>query len=214
MRKEKRIKNKVNEKKTIYIIGAVLVCCLVAILGISIYTNFSSIEERNCARGMILMGEGMQAMAKEFRLDPPGNPSFEQLGEMIAYYFHYGPDAFDYSTTGTLVLKSENRRKGLPLVKRKSRYILDIPVCAAGGTYQLIPSKSHPGMYDMECSKHGRIYLPDQDGKYAFSGDLDVFQTRKTAFGLEANVYFQPEEAEKEFVTLIPHAEPGEPSVK
>ena len=207
MRKEKKIKSREQEKKTIYIIVTILVVFLAAILFINARSAFRKMETRDCVKNMALMQEAMLQMQKEFRFDVPSNISFDELAELMAYYYHFGAVVFENPTTGTLRLKPKEKLVNLPLTKRKAWFILDIPKCPSKGRYSLIESDRHPGLFHINCSLHGRMYLPDKEGKYSFTGNLDALGARKTALGREADLYFAPEENTKEFITIIPFSE-------
>jgi hypothetical protein len=207
MRKEKKIKTKETERKTIYIIGGVIVLFLIFILYLNARVAFKKIEGRDCVKSMLLMEEASLQLKKELWFDVPSSISFNELAEMMAYYYHYGKMVFDNPTTGTLRLKPKNQMANLSLTNRKDRYILNIPKCPAKGMYTLIPSKDYPELFNISCSKHGIVYLPDKEKKYLFTGDIDALGTRTTGLGREADVYFAPEESPKEYVTVIPFKE-------
>lgn len=208
MRKERKIKTQEHDKHTMLIIGIALGVFLVAILYLNARSAFKKIETRNCFKAMALMQEGMLQMKKEHRLDVPANVSFEELSLLMAYYFHFGPVVLDDATSGALKLKPKEQTAHLPLVDRKSRYVLDTPKCPSKGTYSLIPSKTHPGLFEVSCSIHGTVYLPDKQGKYAFEGDIDALNPRKSDLGREAEIYFAPEETHHDSITVIPFAQP------
>jgi len=207
MRKEKKIKTKESERKTIYIIVGVIVLFLAFILYLNAHVAFKKIETRDCVKSMLLMEEASLQLKNELRFDAPSSTSFNELAEMMAYYFHYGKIVFDNPTTGTLRLKPKNQMVNIPLTNRKDRYILNIPKCPSRGIYTLIPSKDYPSLFNISCSKHGMVYLPDKEKKYLFTGDIDALGTRTIALGREADVYFAPEESPKQYVTVIPYKE-------
>lgn len=210
MRKEKKIKSQKQEKKTMYIIGAVVVLFLGMILLLNTRIVFKKMEARECVKSMILMQEGMLQLQKELHLPIPSNIIFDELANTMAYYYHFGPVVLDNPTTGTLKLKPGEQIVNLPLMERKDRYILDIPKCPSKGKYMLIPSKNNPRLYDILCSVHGTLFFSDKENRYLFSGDLDALNPRDTALGREADVYFGPEESTKEFVTIIPYVKESE----
>ena len=211
MRKERKIKTRQHEKKTLYIIFGSLAIALGTILALNARSSFKKIETQNCVRNMALMEEAMRQMKKEFRFDVPPNISFDDLAEMMAYYFHFGKVVFENPTTGTLRLKPKSQLVNLKLTKRRHRYILEFPKCPSKGHYTLIPSKIRPGLFDIQCSVHGRLYQADKHNKYAFTGDIDALNPRQSALGREADLYFFQGETPKGFVTVIPYAQP-EPS--
>lgn len=210
MRKEKKIKSQKQEKKTMYIIGVVIVIFLGSILFINTRLVFKKIEARECVKSMILMQEGMIQLDKELRFDVPSNILFENLANIMAYYYHFGPMVLTNPTTGTLQLKPREDLTNLTLVERKDRYVLDISKCPSKGKYMLIPSKYKPGMFDILCSEHGTLFFSDKENKYLFSGDIDALNPRKTTLGREADIYFGPEESAKEFVVIIPFVQETE----
>jgi hypothetical protein len=213
MRKERKVKTQKHSRNTIIIIVAILGVFLAAIILGNVRTAFKKIEVRNCFRGMLLMEEGMLQMKKEFRFDVSPQASFDDLVMLIAEYFHFGEVVFDNPTTGTLRLKPGEKLVHLPLVDRRDRYLLDTPRCPSKGKYTLIPSLQHPGLFDISCSVHGTLYLPDKEGKYSFTGDFDVLNPRRTALGREADIRFSPDESRKEYVTIIPYVQP-QPTAK
>lgn len=208
MRKERKVKIQKQDKHTMLIIGITLGVFLVAILYLNARSAFKKIETRNCFKAMALMQEGMLQMKKEHRFDVPADISFKDLSLLMAYYFHFGAVVLDDTTSGALKLKPKEQTANLPLVERKSRYILDTPKCPSKGTYSLIPSKTHPGLFEISCSVHGTVYLPDKQGKYAFDGDIDALNPRKSDLGREAEIYFAPEETHRDSITVIPFAQP------
>jgi len=207
MRKERKIKTKETERKTIYMIGGVIVLFLGLILYLNARVAFKKIETRDCVKAMLLMEQGSLQLKKELRFDVASSISFNELAEMMAYYFHYGKIVFDNPSTGTLRLKPKDQLAKSSLINRRDRYILDIPKCPSRGSYSLISSKEYPGLFNISCSKHGMVYLPDKENKYLFTGDIDALGTRTTALGREADVYFNREQSSKEFVTVIPFKE-------
>jgi hypothetical protein len=207
MRKEKKIKSRKQEKKTLYILGGILGVFLISILLLNARSAFKKMETRDCVINMSLMGEGMLQMRKEFRFDVPSTITTEELAETMAYYFHFGSIVFENPTTGTLALKPKEDLVNLPLTERKGRYILDIPTCPSKGRYTLLPSRENRDLFDIQCSVHGRLYLPGKDKKYLFTGDIDALGARKTDLGREADLYFSLEEIPKEFITIIPYSQ-------
>jgi hypothetical protein len=204
MHKEKKIKAIEKDRRNIYMIGAAIALFLGVILFINARSSFKNMETRECVRGMIVMEEGMLQMEKEFRFSVPPNIEFNQLAELMAYYFHFGKDVLNNATTGTLTLKPKEKLKNLPLENRKCLYITDIPKCPKGGRYELVPSKKYHGLYDIVCSKHGRLYIRDRNKMYAFTGDIDALNPKKSALGREADIYFPENIVPNEFVTVIP----------
>ncbi|MBN1902315.1 hypothetical protein JW926_13400 [Candidatus Sumerlaeota bacterium] len=207
MRKEKKIKSQKQEKKTMYVIGAVIAVFLVTILFLNTRQVFKKIEARDCVKSMILMQEGMLQLQKELPLQIPSDILFDDLANILAYYYHFGPVVLTNPTTGTLQLKPVEELKNLPLVERKDRYILDIPKCPSKGKYALIPSKEKPGLFDILCSVHGTVFFSEKENRYLFTGDLDALNPRDTALGKESDVYFGPEESTKDFVTIVPYVQ-------
>jgi len=207
MRKEKKLKTRKHEKKNIYIIGTILVVFLGIILFLNARSAFRKMETRDCIKNMVLMEEAMLQMRKEFRLDVPRSISFDELARVMAYYYHFGEVVFENPTTGTLRLKDEEGLDNLPLSNRQARYILDVPKCPSKGKYTLIPSRKYPGLFDIYCSVHGNLYLPNEEKKYSFTGDIDALNPHKTALGREADIYFSKEENTKEFITIVPFTE-------
>jgi hypothetical protein len=210
MRKEKKIKGQKQEKKTMYIIGGVIVFFLGIILFLNTRSVFKKMEARECVKSMILMQEGMLQLQKELPLQIPSNILFDDLASIMAYYYHFGSAVLVNPTTGTLQMKPIEELKTLPLVDRKDRYILDIPKCPSKGKYMLVPSKEKPGLFDILCSVHGTLFFSEKENRYIFSGDIDALNPRNTALGREADVYFGPEESTKEFVTIIPYVNESE----
>jgi hypothetical protein len=210
MRKEKKIKSQKQEKKTMYIIGAVIILFLGTILFLNTRTVFKKIEARECVKSMILMQEGMLQLQKELPLSIPSNIMFDDLANTMAYYYHFGSIVLENPTTGTFQLKPGGQIANLPLIERKDRYILDIPKCSSKGKHMLIPSKEKPGLFDILCSVHGTLFFSDKENRYLFSGDMDALNPRDTALGREADVYFGPEESTREFVTIIPYVQESE----
>jgi len=204
MHKEKKIKAIEKDKKNIYIIGTVIALFLGIILFINARSAFKNMETRECVKGMIVMEEGMLQMRKEFRFDVPPNIEFDQLAELMAYYFHFGEEALNNATTGTLTLKPKEKLKNLTLVSRKSRYILDVPKCPKKGRYELVPSTKYPGLYNIVCSEHGKLYIRDKNKMYAYTGNIDELSPKKSSLGREADVYFPENIVPNEYVTVIP----------
>jgi hypothetical protein len=210
MRKEKKIKTKETERKHIYIIVGVIVLFLVLILYLNARVAFKKIETRDCVKSMLLMEEASLQLQKELRFDVPSSTGINELAEMMVYYFHYGKIVFDNPTTGTLRLRPKDQLVNTPITNRKDRYILNMPKCPSKGIYTLVPSNEYPGLFNISCSKHGIVYLPDKEKKYRFTGDIDALGTRTTALGREADMYFAPGESSREYVTVIPFKEEGE----
>gem|GEM_PF-574602 len=208
MRKERKVKTQKHSRNTIIIIIAVIGVFIAAIIIGNVLTAFKKIDARNCFRGMLLMEEGMLQMKKEFRFDVPPQVSIDDLAMMMAAYFHHGPVVFENPTTGTLRLKPQEKWIHLPLVDRRDRYILDTPRCPTKGKYTLIPSQQYPGLFDISCSVHGTLYLPDKDGRYSFTGDFEALNPRNTPLGREATIYFSPDESRKEYVVIVPYVQP------
>ena len=208
MRKERKVKTQKHSRNTIIIIVAILGVFLAAIILGNVRTAFKKIEARNCFRGMLLMEEGMLQMQKEFRFDVSPQIPFDDLVMMMAEYFHFGEVVFENPTTGTLRLKPRDKLVHLPLVNRRDRYLLDTPRCPSRGKYTLMPSLQHPGLFDISCSIHGTLYLPDKEGKYSFTGDFDILNPRHTPLGREASIYFSPDESRKEYVIIVPYVQP------
>ncbi len=177
MHKEKKIKAKETERKTIYLIGGVIVLFLVLILYLNARIAFKKIETRDCLKTMLIVEEASLQLQKELRFDVPSSISFKEISGILAYYFHYGKDVFDNPSTGTLRLKPKDQLANFPLTNRKDRYIMQMPRCPSKGIYTLIPSKEYPGLFNISCSKHGIIYLPDKEKKYHFTGDIDALGT-------------------------------------
>lgn len=210
MRKEKKVKQKEKEKKSIYIIVGILAGFLLIFIIMNMLSTFRDMDTRECVRGMILMEEGMMQMEEEFHFNVTPSIEFEELATIMAYYYHFGPVVFENPTTGTLGLKPSEELVNLPRSTRESLYILDIPECPADGNYTLVKSENHPGLYDIVCSVHGRLYMPEErDGNYEFTGNLDAFSQRKTELGTEYELYFSKQEMPKEYVILEPYTEPG-----
>ncbi len=208
MRKERKIKTRQHEKKTLYIVFGILALFLGGILFLNARSSFKKIETRDCVKNMAVMEEAMRQMEKEFRFDVPPNISFDDLAEMMAYYFHFGEVVFENPTTGTLRLKPKSQLVNLKPTDRKARYILEIPECPSKGHYTLIPSKVRPGLFDIQCSVHGRLYQADKHNKYAFTGDIDALNPHTSELGREADVYFIQGEIPREFVNIVPYAPP------
>ena len=207
MRKEKKIKEKEHSKKTMYIVGGAIAFFLLLILGMNLISSFNKMETQDCVRNMVVMEKGMMKMQEEFRFDIPANIEFPRLARMMAYYFHFGETVFENPTTGTLVLKPDEQLKSLPLTEREAKYVLDIPECPSGGVYSLVRSEEYPGLYNIVCSEHGKLYLPDQNNNFAFTGKLSHLNSKKTELGREAELYFSPEVLPDDYVVIVPYGQ-------
>lgn len=185
-----KVKKEMKENKKALILIGIVVVILMGMLIMNALTSLGKISTRNCLRNMLLIAEAMQVMEKgfpfEFDLEKQNS---KQILYSIYAYFEYGDEAFVKGHDGTLRLVSTEELKQLASQTRFN-IMAKIEPCPKNGTYTLSKSTTIPGLFDITCDVHGNLILPDKDGRYAFTGNLDVLTIRDTPLGREGIYYF------------------------
>jgi hypothetical protein len=202
-------KRKLETRKTIVVIVAAGIFLLVVLL-LNTLSTMRGLRTQDCVLNMVLLEKAMQKMQKEFAF----KFQIEQVGSdyvlrSLPIYMQYGKEAFSKDDQGFLRVKPRDQIASLNPIAAGDNYLPRVPRCPSGVTYSLIPSVNKPGLFDVECPKHGLLEQPDKEGRYTFSGDIHELPLRDSPIGVEAMVHFPPSiRTDEPFVIIAPKVQP------
>jgi hypothetical protein len=184
-------KRKLETRKTVIVIVAAGIF-LAAVLLLNALTTMRGLHTSDCVLNMALIEKAMQKMQKEFAFQF----ALDQLGSdyilrCLPIYLVYGQAAFQQDAQGFIKVKPREEIQRFEPIGRKADYLTPRELtCPSGINYSLVPSANMPGLFDVECPKHGKLEQPNNDGRYTFSGNIHEFAVRNTPLGIEAVLHF------------------------
>jgi hypothetical protein len=202
-------KRKLETRRTITVIVAAGIFLLVVLL-LNTLTTWRGLRTHDCLLNMVFIEKAMQKMQKEFAF----KFSIEKVGSdyilrCLPIYMQYGKNAFFLDDQGFVKVKGREEVAALAPITAGEDYLMRVPHCPSGARYRLVPSVSKPGLFDVECPKHGLLEQPDKEGRYTFSGDIHELPLRDSAIGVEAVLYFpRTVRIDERSVTIAPKIQP------
>lgn len=204
MGKKKRVKEVKETKKTIIILVIVGVFLIGLLLSQTIF-SFKRLDLQRCIVNMVAIQEALKKMDEEYGVKfDPHTQTDTYILNTIVLYFKYGKDALYRDKNGYIYHKPVQQLETLEEVSREDNFFPEYPRCPDGGTYSFIAVKNS-NLFNIKCSKHGVIELPNAEGRYVFDGEFSRLSTYQTNLGWESRILVpSPYKIGKDIIYVVP----------